>query len=523
MQQPSVTETDGESAFGAHLSGVLAQIPYFAEYRSHVRLLPTEHDFRKRDNVFALVRGTGSRTVILAGHYDVVSTANFGPLEPFAHDPAALLPRMLAALQSEQRDDTLQQALDDLKTGDFMPGRGALDMKSGDAIGIALLERFASDPNRIGNVLFVCTPDEENYSHGMRSAMAQLPGLLTEFALEPALVVNLDSSGLVPDNAQEVFLGSVGKFMPFVHFVGRPTHVGDPFSGVSATLLAAELVREVECNPEYSDVAPTAGEMPPVPVALRAVDLKGHYDVTTPEHAFVAFNVLTFSSSAAQVLARMNTAAQRALHNAIARLREHATAASQPFGLSGAATHTFASLFATAAQAIGADALDAQLAAIAGDRTLDVLTATQRMTTALARAAGLAGPAAVIGFAPLFYPISALPETQRGSTLRILHDAARFAQAEIQIRPFFTGISDMSFLGARLDPDALTELASNTPGWVQRWNITPESVAGLGVPVLNIGPSGRDYHQRCERVHMPLSFEVAPKLIWHIVQHIFRD
>ena len=33
-------------------------------------------------------------------------------------------------------------------------------------------------------------------------------------------------------------------------------------------------------------------------------------------------------------------------------------------------------------------------------------------------------------------------------------------------------------------------------------------------PVVNIGPWGRDYHQKWERVHMPYAFDVLPDLIY---------
>jgi arginine utilization protein RocB len=508
-----VTETDGERAFAEHLAGVLRTIPYFQAHPECLRVIQTRDDFRVRANVFALVKRGGPRTVVMAGHYDVVSTANYGALEPWAHDPEALLPRMIAALSVEQRDASTQQALDDLNSGDYLPGRGALDMKSGDAIGIALLERFAAAPDMAGNLLLICTPDEENYSHGMRSAMRELPALLAEWGLEPALAVNLDASGLAPDGAQEVFMGSVGKTMPFVLFAGRPTHAGDPFGGVNAALLAAELVREIECNPAYSDPAPSQGELPPMPVSLRAIDLKRYYDVTTPEHAFVALNVLSFASSPSDVQSRIAKATRHALHSAIALLRQRALDIAQPFGVSGAALVTFEEALISARS--NDPSIDAALDALALDRSVDVLTMSERAARLVMSAARLPGPAALIGFAPLHYPLSGVSDADRFRVIAAVRAAAQRAGVSVLFRPFFTGISDMSFLGAQRDDAALRVLAANTPGWARRWNL--DGLSGLDVPVLNIGPSGRDYHQRCERVHAPLSFEAAPALIWALI------
>ena len=39
-----------------------------------------------------------------------------------------------------------------------------------------------------------------------------------------------------------------------------------------------------------------------------------------------------------------------------------------------------------------------------------------------------------------------------------------------------------------------------------------------GLPCINLGPWGRDYHQWLERVHMPYSFGVLPELVWDITQ-----
>jgi len=104
----------------------------------------------------------------------------------------------------------------ELRSGAFLPGRGVLDMKSGLAVGIALLERFAQDPERQGNLLFVATPDEEGGSHGMRSAAAQLPEIAAEWGLDLAAALNLDITVDQADGREGrvIYTGSVGKLLP---------------------------------------------------------------------------------------------------------------------------------------------------------------------------------------------------------------------------------------------------------------------------------------------------------------------
>src|SRR5258706_376353 len=131
---PSITNTPGEVAFAQHLYTLLAAHPYFQANPGHLRIERAPDDPRGRSNVFALVRG-GPRTVVLTGHYDVVSIENYGDLAPYACLPEALLPRLVAELEAGAQGEADQLALQDLRSGDYLPGRGALDMKSGLAAG----------------------------------------------------------------------------------------------------------------------------------------------------------------------------------------------------------------------------------------------------------------------------------------------------------------------------------------------------------------------------------------------------
>ncbi|MCK1975359.1 M20/M25/M40 family metallo-hydrolase, partial [Bacillus safensis] len=71
-----------------------------------------------------------------------------------------------------------EKALADFRSGNYIPGRGMLDMKSGVAAGIAVLERFSQQPDREGNLILFATPDEERGSRGMRSLRDALPELV---------------------------------------------------------------------------------------------------------------------------------------------------------------------------------------------------------------------------------------------------------------------------------------------------------------------------------------------------------
>lgn len=528
----SITNSQGEVEFAPFLADLLREHPYFQAHPEYVRVMPAPGDPFGRSNVFALVHG-GPRTVLLCGHFDVVSTENYGELEPLACDPEALLPALIAELERDSSDPSDQLALRDLRSGDYLPGRGALDMKSGIAAGIAQLFRFAEQEQRTGSLLLVATPDEEQTSQGMRAAAVQLPHLLREWGLEAQAAINLDSTTDRGDGSagQVIYLGSVGKLLPAVYVVGRDTHAGAPFDGVGATVLAAAITQAIECNPELADEA--AGEVAPPPICLKQIDLKGHYDVTTPAAAWCYYNVLTYERSASQVLSMFVEVVQRALDGTLAELSQRAQRYAARGGASTEMTAwqtrvlTVAELREAALAHSGASveqalaALDAQLPA-----DLDLPSYSLRVIELLWKLSGLSGPAAVVGIGALHYPRVMVNEQEplhvrlRAAVNR---QTARLAQERgvvVRQRPFFSGISDMSFLGGGVSDAEHALIAANTPAWGRRIRARQPDEQVLAVPIINLGPWGRDYHQRIERVYMPYAFDVLPELIWRIAQDL---
>jgi arginine utilization protein RocB len=536
---PSVTNTPGETEFAQRLHELLAAHPYFTSHPDHLWLERTTNDLHERRNLFALVRGNGPATVVLSGHYDVVSIENYGELAAWAYDPQALLPRLIANLEAHCHSESERLALHDLQSGAFLPGRGVLDMKSGLAAGIAVLCRFAETAaERQGNLLFIATPDEEDSSHGMRSAALRLPAIAAIRHLDLHAAINLDASNDRGDGSdgQAIFLGTVGKVLPSVYVVGRDTHAGAPFDGINANLLAAEITRRIECNVALSDIA--EGAAAPPPVSLKQSDLKTHYDVTTPAAAWCYFNVLTHSRTATDVLHTVVDLVVQALDSAVQYLQAQARRFNtltqrnveppvwQPLVL------TFAELQERVRQHGNVEAQQTanELAQrLAHDPMIDMPTFNRRLTEALWACSGLAGPAAVVGFGSLFYPPSYVQgTTDRQRRLRQVAAAQAAALTHdmgvpIGIRPFFSGISDMSFLGSATTAEDVAVIAGNTPAWDAKLHFDYAAVKALDLPTINVGPWGRDYHGRLERVYMPYSFEIVPELIWRVVDSLLKD
>lgn len=526
VQAASVSESAGEQAFPEVLEGLLRQWPYFQAHPQQVWTQPIENDPLGRRNVFALVRGQGPETLVLSGHFDVVDVRNYGAHEGAAFEPELLQERLIQDLEQHARSEAEFRALADLRGGDFMPGRGALDMKSGLAAGLCVLEHFSQQPQRSGNLLFVAVADEEVSSHGARWAAPRLPEWAQEQGLKLRGVVNLDATGDNGDGSagQAVYLGTAGKLLVSAFVVGVDTHAGYSLDGINANFLASELARTFELNPDLTDTS--RGIIGTPPTILKQTDLKTHYDVTTPARAWLCVNMLTHGLGAAEVLGRFRQEATRTLEEALQTLRARAEA----LGEKSSAAHGASALVLTYAELLeqvqaSVPTLPAELQDFEANLapTLDYPARSAQVTNWLWNKSGLHGPAVVLGFASLHYPYTTLDEGhgQEGQFLAAVREALSHAPQRyglsITERPVFTGISDMSWFG-RTEAADIAVVNGNTPIQAAQIQALP-----AGLPCVNLGPWGRDYHQWLERVHQPYSFGVLPALVWDIALTVLGD
>jgi arginine utilization protein RocB len=507
---PSVTGTSAETEFGERLQMLIRSLPYFRTHPEAVWLEPVPDDPLGRSNLFALVRGGGASGVVLMGHYDVVSTEPYGGLQDLAFRPEELRTALVEELSRSARSAADQLALNDLADAAFLPGRGILDMKSGLAAGLAVLLRCAEAGE--GTVLFIASPDEEALSAGARAAVSGLGRVAERTGIEFVAAVNLDSEVDPGDGSRgrAVFLGSVGKLLPAALLVGRPAHSGAPFAGVNAAYLGAALAVDLELSPIWSTPG-EAGIAPPVCLSLR--DLKSGYDVTLPSMSFVAFNVMFHQRAPAEVFQAFVEQVGIVLRRALRTLADRATAAGAQVSWSEPAVLTLAEL-----PGVGEP----------GPVTSpDPLLGSWDAAVSAVRRAGVDGPAAVALLAGPYYPSVALGDDRRSA--RLLEIAALHAErlgaergAPISLRDCFPGISDMSFLGSGRAGAVHEVVNTNTPD-AGRFSWDGFLSARLEVPVVNIGPWGRDYHERLERVHEGYSFETLPELIYSVVRDLLKE
>ena len=502
---------------------------------SEVGLDTVEGDPFGRSNAYAFLQGSSKRTVVLLGHFDTVDTVDYGELEPWALDPPGLAERQsqLAAMVPDLEDDL------EAFPGDWMLGRGAIDMKSGIATNIAVLRRLVIDAGAGRcplSVVLLATPDEENESAGVLQAVRFLLRLRERRGLEYVGAINTDyTTSLYPgDPHRYIYTGTIGKLLPSFYIVGRESHVGAPFQGLDANLIAAELIRDLSMADDLCDSV--RGQVAPPPVTLHASDLKSHYDVQLPFSAYFYLNVLTLTTRPEDLLLRLRRRAEAALSRVLRRVdrserRWLAAGADQERAVSTPRRRgqvmTYAELRDAAVAAVGEDGVAEALRdewkrlSISADKRVRSLALVQRLWKTL----GLSGPAVVVYFSPPFYPhVKASPSPLHEAVAEV---AAGHPEIPLVTCEYFPFLSDMSYL--RLDSEmetlALTQnmpvwQTPGEPGYPGAYSLPLEAIRQLDLPVVNLGPYGKGAHQRGERVLMSYSFAVLPQLVYETIMKL---
>lgn len=526
---PSVTGTTDEAAFAGRLAEFMKGIPALRAAGAAVEIWPIAGDRLGRANVVAHLKGKGAEAILLSGHFDVVPVDDYGDLASLAWRPEDLAPALIERLQVSAANPL---ALKDLESGEFLPGRGLLDMKSGLAAGIAAMERHAQDPDRQGHMVLLATPDEEDRSVGMRAAAGMLPSWIEQNGLTIKLGINLDALCDVKDGAagRTVAFGCIGKLLLSAFVVGQDAHACYPLAGVNSSYLTAELITELEFAPELGEE--TSGELASPPTVLASRDLKSVYNVTTPSRTWTIWNVLQHHRPASEILKRGTAIAERAVTRARARLIERLEALQTRPSMSDAWARIPVMVVSQVMEAAKAgDAtfqakFDAEARRLSAEGTLDYPTRCRVLTEFAWDHSGLLGPAIVLGFASMPYPAVSWPDgaaaDQLAQTIRAVADAVgRRHGHSIRSASFFDAIVDMSFLGA-VDTENLRIAARETPIWTADIAMDPEA-ATPGFPMINIGPWGRDYHHMLERVNAQYAFGTLPELVYEVAYNVLLD
>lgn len=532
VRHPSINGTIGERDIAYRIYDYFSECSYFREHPDHLRMVKTHRDERERYNVFALVKGGDAsleETVILMGHMDTVGVDDYGKWKQLAFSSAELMERWKKAKIPER-------VRRDLESGDWACGRGSVDMKSGVAANMVLTRYFAEHPEELkGNVLFLSECDEEDNSQGILSALSDFLNLAQEENLSYVAAINADytSPRFEGDSNRYVYLGTVGKLLPAFFIAGKETHVGQAFEGFDPNLVAAELTCHLDYNPDFCDEM--YGEVTLPPVSLKQTDLKTRYDVQTPISALVYYNYFVHSLSPKDVLEKLKGVAEEAVESAWQRYRYRHLAYCERTGDPlqfqewKPRVFTYEELYHQCRDRYGSEFEESMRVFamnLLNEEELDLRDYCRKMVEELWAWDEEQTPAVILFYASIYIPRIVLNEkdTRDQRLIQAVRKAVQRIQPlcehPIQVRNFFPYISDMSFLAISDDQEGIHSLEKNMPAWGTKHQMDVDTIQALDVPAVNIGPYGMDAHKQWERVEVPYSMEVVPRLNYQVIKNL---
>ena len=512
----SRTGTEGEVLFPYKLKNELFKLDYFLDNPEFLEL----HDAGKERNALSALYKSGQTesTVVLISHFDTVHTKEFGTISRLAFSPRELTQHI-----RENTDDFSGEVQKDIISGEYLFGRGTMDMKMGLALHIHLLEKAVRERWPV-NLLLLTVPDEEVDSAGMRAAVENLDGIKKKHSLDISLFLNSEPSFTQrpEDPNYYIYSGSIGKIMPSALFYGIETHAGEPLRGLNAYYMASFLNRKMEFTDAFSEEE--YGEKTPLPLTLKNYDLKEDYSTQTSHHVASLYNVFTMRQNAEDIFVKYNFLAREAMKECQEQYeticgRENI----RPVGQ--IRTMSYRELYAYTLEKLGAEKMD-EIHDIYEDRDdLDDREKSMRIANRMVTCCKELVPLAVTLYAPPYYPSVNASEDELirdivGYTKRYMAENHSIDPVEIH---YFNGISDLSYVTYDSHDDSWETYRNNTPVWDRTYTVPFEEMQKLQAPFINIGPFGKDPHKLTERLHKESAFEITPKLLENILKKFFWE
>lgn len=533
---PSINkEPKGETAVATYIYDFYRNLEYFKANPHQVKRFQTKDDFVERHSTYAYVKGTkgnSAKTVILIGHLDTVGIDDYGTIREYACNPD-LLPEKLKTLKLSQ------EVLDDIQSGLYMFGRGALDMKSGVAGHMYLIQYFSEHPEELdGNIIAIAECDEEDNSKGIITALDELVELKEKEGFEYIACINADySTNYSPgDESRYIYYGSIGKLLPCYVAFGKEAHVGQAFSAMDPNLLIAEITRNICLNADLCDVA--QGEVTIPPISLKQMDTKVGYTVQTALVAFSYYNFFTHGMNPAQVMEKSRQVAVDSFDSVIERVNEQYRKFCDMSKVDyvplpwKTRVYTWKEYYDEMVQVHGAaftDAMDAFAGKLHEDEPeLDLRLFSLKVAEEAWKWTDDKSPAIILFFGSIYN--ARIEMTKKTEKERELLDAVEAAvekirpeaQRQIKTRMFYPYISDSSFMAICDSEESTRAVGDNMPAWPVKYHHDTEKIMKINVPVVNIGTFGRDGHMLTERVDMLHTFQNVPNITYETIRSLLK-
>jgi arginine utilization protein RocB len=508
-----------------------AALAYFQKNPHLAGCEPVADDPLDRSIIWAMVRGKGKKTVILVNHHDTVLPTDYGSLAPHAFDPTTLADHM-------RRIELSDELRLDLESGDWIFGRGTADMKAGIALQMVLTAEFSQTNSFDGNLLFLSVPGEEYMSIGMLNSVALMEKLQQDYDLNYQLLIDSECHQRGGDRSGVIYEGSAGKLLAQIYVRGKKAHVGNVFAGFNPLLLLSEIILRTELNTDFCDVVEQ--EVAPPPTWMFMEDRQAKYEGSVPGAAVGCLSVISLHSQPGRIDSQLIRLIDKACRKVTRKIKKQQV----EYNSKGITTEQvdawdvqirhFSEIFESAVKQFGQTFLDdyhqtwrAISRRIDEDRE-SIHTGSCRLIEKVLAYIPDTSPIVILAFLPPYYPNAAnwnypdLPEAVASLSYAVDSFSREKWGERYKKMNYFMQISDMSFASFHDSGDAVSTIGPNMPFWDKYFGSVLTPARTLSMPVVNIGPWGKELHKFGERVYRSDLEERTYAIMKHAVRHVLE-
>ncbi|MDL2298988.1 M20/M25/M40 family metallo-hydrolase, partial [Synergistaceae bacterium OttesenSCG-928-D05] len=430
------------------------------------------------------------------------------------------------------------EAREDLESGEWIFGRGVADMKGGGVIQMAFMEWYSKQENFKGNLVLLGLCDEENLSAGARTAPLLLKELKEKYGLNYVLSLNsepIDDKGGV--ERPQIDVGSIGKIMPLIHARGTLAHTGMVYEGLSPVKLMAEVVHRLDLNPAFIDEID--GITSPAASFLYLKDEKQIYDVSLPLSASGFMSIMFVRRSPDEMMRIVKEECVKAFNAVIEGAQKsydvYLTAGGSKTQKLPWKTNVklYAELHAEALRDSGETFTDAmkELSAALKKKVqkgeMNLVEASLAVVKQTMFYIKDQSPCIVIALVPPYYPVVAnsMLGEQAGRVNEVCDKVIAYAKEKYNrnyVKSYIGGMSDLSYFMQNPSEAGRAYVEENMLLLNDLYDFPFNAIDAISMPVLNVGPLGKNIHKYTERVLKKDLFERTPALMKFTIESMLH-
>jgi arginine utilization protein RocB len=325
--------------------------------------------------------------------------------------------------------------------------------------------------------------------------------------------------------------------MPLIYARGKLSHAGMVYEGLNPIKIMSKIVEKLDLIPDLID--DIDGITSPAPTFLYLKDAKHIYDVSLPIAASGYMSIMFLKKSVGEIMALVRKKCMEAFEETIADIQRSFDAYALTNGghtsaLQWRANVKFYSELREEAVRDSGAVFDQSFVSLmqlirgkVASGEMNLVEASHKVVEHTLSYVRDTSPTVVIALTPPYYPVvgNSMLGTGAESIDRLAGEIiarARSQSGDEYVKYYIVGMSDLSYFMQNPSPGDNAYIRDNMLLWGDVYDIPFGDLDEISMPVMNIGPWGKDIHKYTERVFREDLINRTPDLMAFAIEYVLR-